>query len=341
VSPDVSVVIPLFNRANLIPFTLESLCAERHPGVRLEVIVIDDGSTDSGDKIAAQALPGTQLLRTPRTGAPKARNAGLATARASAIFFLDSDDLVEPGFFLPRLTALAQHPAADAAYGPFEFFEGDGAFSEGLVRRRHAPYPVEPHIERDAHFLRLLRGWYVPPPAILWRTSAVRRLGGYDEALRINQDVDLLFRALVTGAGIVGSVGPRALYRDHAGPGRQGVVGGDIRKAGDLLMLRRRFIADLERAGLFGIAARQALGSYCFDEWCQLRDTMPAIAEDFYRLSRSLHPHMRLPGRWPLRLLSATVGARRAVVLADAARRATSRLARRTLSPVPKPTLHA
>lgn len=328
-APDVSVVIPLFNRAKLIPFTLESLRAERHPGVRLEVMVVDDGSTDGGGEIAAEALPGTQVLRTPRAGAPKARNAGLAAARAAAIFFLDSDDLIEPGYFPPRLTALGHHPTADAVYGPFEFFTGEGAFSEDLVKPRHARYPVEPYVEREAHLWRLLHGWHIPPPALLWRTSAVRRVGGYDAALRINQDVDLLFRALVSGAGIVGSAGPRALYRDHEGPGRQGAVGGDIGKATDLLMLRQRFVADLERAGLFSVAARQALGRYCFHQWCQLREAMPAIAEDFYRLSRSLYSDMRLPGRWPLRLLSATVGARRAVLLADAARRATSRLPRR------------
>jgi GT2 family glycosyltransferase len=329
--PDVSVVIPLFNRANLIPFTLESLRAEHHPGVRLELIVVDDGSTDSGGEIAAQVLPGTQVLRTPRTGASKARNVGLAAARAEAIFFLDSDDLVERGFFSQRLKALAQHPAADAVYGPFEFFNGDGAFSDDLVKPRHASYPLELHIEREAHLWRLLRGWYIPPPALLWRAAAVRRLGGYDEALRINQDVDLLFRALVTGAGIAGIDGPRALYRDHAAVGRQGAVGDDIGKATDLLMLRRRFIGDLENAGLFGVAARQAMGTYCFHQWFSFRKTMPAIADDFYRLSRSLYPNLRLPGRWPLRLLSATVGARRAVVLADVARRATSRMPRPTL----------
>jgi hypothetical protein len=228
------------------------------------------------------------------------------------------------------LAALARHPTADAVYGTYDFFDGDGDFSEDLVKPRHAHYPVETHVEREGHLWRLLAGWYIPLPTVVWRTSAVRRIRGYDESLHVNQDVDLVFRALVTGQGIVGCAGPRGLYRDHSTPGRIGVLGGDNAKAQDVLRLRRRFIAELEVAGLLSVTAREALGKYCFDKWFELRGSVPAIAEEFYRLSRELSPALRVPGRWPLRFLSTTVGARRAMILASAIRRVRSRIGPRS-----------
>ncbi|HWC76571.1 MAG TPA: glycosyltransferase family A protein, partial [Blastocatellia bacterium] len=101
--PDVSVIIPLYNRANLICFTLESLRADLHPGVGLEIIVVNDASTDDGVERVARNFPNVRVLNQEHSGAPAARNAGLALASAEATLLLDSDDLVEPGFFKPRL----------------------------------------------------------------------------------------------------------------------------------------------------------------------------------------------------------------------------------------------
>jgi GT2 family glycosyltransferase len=317
---EVSVVIPLFNRAHLLPFTLDSLRAEHHPGAILDIIVVDDGSTDGGAAAAQKVLPGARVLATSHAGAARARNVGIAEARGEFLLLLDSDDIVEPGFFRPRAEALEASPIASAAYGPFDFFAGNGEFHHQLVLPRHSAYPVEPWVERDAHLLRLLSGWYLPPPTLLWRTSVVRELGGHDVSLHINQDVDLLFRALVRGSGIVGCAAPRGLYRDHSSADRQGALGGSARKAADLLRLRQTFASELDAAGLLGAPAREALGSYCFYAWFELRTAFPDIAGEFYRLSRSLYPDMRVPGSWPLRLLSATLGPKRAMTIKGALR---------------------
>ncbi len=313
---DVSVVIPLYNRARLIPYTLESLCQENHPDVCLEVVVVDDGSQDGGAEVASRVYPTARVIHGPHRGAAAARNAGLRVARGEAVLFLDSDDLVETGFFGPRLKMLSDHPDAAGVYGPFDFFESDAAFQERLVRPRHSPYPIEAVLTRRSHMVRLLGGWYIVGPAIVWRTSVVREHGGYDEALRVNQDVELLFRILTTTNGIVGCVAPRALCRDHALGARQGVLGYDEGKASDLLTLRRRFASVLSHSELDGSDTRQALARYCFDRWEELRQSMPAIAEGFYGLSRSLDPDLQLLGRWILTLLSSVLGARRAAVLA-------------------------
>ena len=318
--PDVSVIIPLFNRARLIEYTLESLARERHPGVELEVIVIDDGSTDESVAVAQRSYTLSRLLRTSHRGAGAARNTGLEVARAPTVLFLDSDDLVEAGFFTPRLTALARHPEAAGAYGPSDSFESEGHFDESLVRPRHAKYPLELQVDNRAHLLHLLGGWYITPCTILWRTRVLREVGGHDEGLRINQDVELLFRILTGSAGLVGCSGPRALSRDHTLGPRQGAVADDERKAAGILSLRRRFIARLTELSLDETPMREALARYCLDRWLEFRGRMPAIAEEFYELSRSLYPELQIDARPAVRLLAAAVGPRRAALIANTLR---------------------
>jgi glycosyltransferase involved in cell wall biosynthesis len=318
---DVSVIIPLYNRAQLISHTLESLLPHHHPGVQLEIIIVDDGSTDAGAEIAARKCPAAHISRQPHRGAAAARNVGLRLARSRALLFLDSDDLVEPGFFAPRLEALDSHPLAAGAYGPFDFFESGGAFEETFIRPRHTRYPIETVLGARSHLVRLLGGWYIVPSAILWRAEAIREHAGYDEALRVNQDVELLFRMLTTTAGIVGCAAPRALYREHAIGGRQGSLAGDVDKASDLLTVRKRFASVIRESEFDCPETHEALARYCFERWIELRASMPRIAEEFYDLSRSLDPDLQLPGRWPLQLMSFVIGARRAALVADELRR--------------------
>jgi glycosyltransferase involved in cell wall biosynthesis len=319
--PDVSVIIPLYNRANLICFTLESLRADLHPGVGLEIIVVNDASTDDGVERVARNFPNVRVLNQEHSGAPAARNAGLALASAEATLLLDSDDLVEPGFFKPRLDALREHQVADGAYGPFDHFVGEVDFKEEEVSPRHSRYPIERVPASRSHLIRLLGGWYLPPHTILWRTHALRRAGGQRRELSVNQDVDLMFRMLIAGEGIVGSKGPRALYREHTGE-RQGVIGSSVRKVTEMFELRRSFAERLEAAGLLDDEARRALGEFCFSQWTAIRDEMPSLAEKFFVLSQELFPDLRLKGRWSLRALSAVAGPKRAILLRDRLRRA-------------------
>lgn len=315
-TPDISVIVPLYNREHLVVYTLDSLSPDRHPGVRMEVLVVDDGSSDGGPTLVERDYPYVRLLRQPNLGAPAARNHGLASATAETVLFLDSDDLIEPEFVRPRLDALAKHPAADGSYGPWDAFSSDAAFSEADVLPPSFEYPVEKIMCVRPHLLRLLRGWFIVPHAVLWRTSAVRRVSGYDVGLSINQDIDLMFRVLISGAGIVGCSSPRALYRAHLGV-RQGAIGASRRKAEDILALRLGFIRKLEEAGLYGDDAKRELGSYCFSAWERLRNVWPDIAEEFFRLSQELFPDYQLDARWSLRMLAHAIGPKRTVLFRD------------------------
>src|ERR1700722_14569573 len=95
---EVSVVIPTYNRADLLPRAIESALAQTRPPA--EVVIVDDGSTDDTASVVAQYAhrdaDRVRLLRVPNGGVARARNAGLAATRSEWIALLDSDDVWAP-----------------------------------------------------------------------------------------------------------------------------------------------------------------------------------------------------------------------------------------------------
>src|SRR5262249_36104036 len=127
-SPKVSVVIPTHDRAHLLPETLASVLGQE--GVDLEVIVVDDGSTDGTAGVVASLAardPRLSCLPPPRWGnLARVRNAGVAAAGGGVIAFLDSDDLLEPGALAAYLTALDAHPEAGWTLAGYRSFDASG-----------------------------------------------------------------------------------------------------------------------------------------------------------------------------------------------------------------------
>ena len=113
-TPLLSVVIPTWNRARLVCEAVESALSQRNGQV--EVIVVDDGSTDDTGNILTRSFGNRiHLLRQPsRRGVGAARNAGVPLANGELVAFLDSDDLWLPGKLDAELRLLEQFPDADA-----------------------------------------------------------------------------------------------------------------------------------------------------------------------------------------------------------------------------------
>lgn len=107
----VSVVVPLYNKAAHVEAALQSVLAQQPPA--LEVLVIDDGSTDDGPRrAAALQAPQVKVLTQANAGVSAARNLGIARAKGDLVAFLDADDLWQPGY-LAQVQALArQFPQA-------------------------------------------------------------------------------------------------------------------------------------------------------------------------------------------------------------------------------------
>lgn len=110
-SPTTSVVIPLFNKATYIVAAVQSVLAQRRPA--LEVIVVDDGSTDDGAaRVRALGNPLVRLVSQPNGGVSSARNHGIALATGDLLAFLDADDLHHPDYLETVVSLSTRFPAA-------------------------------------------------------------------------------------------------------------------------------------------------------------------------------------------------------------------------------------
>src|SRR5690242_16565836 len=94
----ISFVLPAYNQGRVVGQAIDSALAQTHPDV--EVVVVDDGSTDETGEVLAryQRQPNVKALRQPNAGLPVTRNRGLAAATGDHICFLDADDVLAPAY---------------------------------------------------------------------------------------------------------------------------------------------------------------------------------------------------------------------------------------------------
>jgi glycosyltransferase involved in cell wall biosynthesis len=120
----VSLVIPSYNRAALIGQTIDSALAQSRPF--LEIIVVDDGSTDNTAEVLARYGDKVTFVALAHGGVQAARNRGVELARGDYVTLCDSDDLLEPDFVATMLGWLDEHPDYDAVYSNFVTFDNAG-----------------------------------------------------------------------------------------------------------------------------------------------------------------------------------------------------------------------
>lgn len=211
--PLVSVVVPCYNAARFLDETVASV--QTQSGVDWELIIVDDGSTDtSRELIAAWQGRLGERLRThfgPNSGVSAARNTGTAMARGDFIQYLDSDDLLRPHTLEQRVLALAQ--GADVAYSDWQkLVEGaDGTFRAAEVIARKIE-DVHPRAE-----IALFTSFWAPPAALLYRRTVVGKIGGWNLNLPVIQDARFLLDAALVGAKFVHVPGVGADYRVQLG----------------------------------------------------------------------------------------------------------------------------
>ena len=133
--PDVSVIIPTYNRRDFLPEAVAS-CFKGNESLAIEVVVVDDGSTDgTWGWLRSREDDRIRPVFREHEGGQQARNAGLETARGDTIKFLDSDDYLHPGVLEEQYEALMK-AEADVCYGPIDIVDGDGNV------RGHKPNPA-------------------------------------------------------------------------------------------------------------------------------------------------------------------------------------------------------
>ena len=180
-APLISVVIPCFNQGHFLAAAIRSVRpAERGP---VEIIVVDDGSTDNTRNVAAQ-WP-VIYRHQPNSGLASSRNLGLAESKGKFIVFLDADDMLAPGALQIGASALEAHLECAFATGRCVMMDASG---------RLQPTPEQPPLSRDA-YSELLRHNYIWMPAMaMFRRNAVMELGGFNPGEHAAADYDLYLR---------------------------------------------------------------------------------------------------------------------------------------------------
>jgi glycosyltransferase involved in cell wall biosynthesis len=202
----VSVVIPTRNRRQVLRTTLGCALAQR--GVEVEVIVVDDASTDgTAEDVGSMSDARVRLISMPAvSGVSSARNRGIAKATAPWVAFLDDDDLWSPDKLVRQLDAAERT-------GRAWVYAGDVNVDDGLRVLTGAPPPTP---ERVITAL----GRFNPVPSgasnVLVRADVLARAGGFDPGLRRTEDWDLWLRLARSGPPAAVDA-PLVAYRFHAG----------------------------------------------------------------------------------------------------------------------------
>ena len=201
-TPKVSVVIPTYNRAIKVREAIESVLSQTFSD--LEVIVVDDGSTDDTG-IALQEAFGDRIryYQQANQGASVARNKGIAEARGEWIALLDSDDLWEKDKIEWQLKALDRFGAkCGGCYTNVRFYNHPE--TRTIFELAESSYRHEPEMGINGDALRLLvrpggAGMVVCPSSFLGRADLVKQTG-FNANIRYSEDSDFLFRvAMRTG----------------------------------------------------------------------------------------------------------------------------------------------
>lgn len=174
-----SVILPVYDRANMVAAAIRSVLAQQD--VNVELVVIDDGSTDRLAKTLEPFMhhPMFQFLRQEHTGAPAARNRGVAASSGDVVVYLDSDNVMYPGYLKAVADAYAAAPDAQCAFAAMLWDEGHS------VHLRHDTFDWE----------KLLAGSInLDLNCFSHRRSLWDKLGGFDETLTKHADYDLALR---------------------------------------------------------------------------------------------------------------------------------------------------
>jgi glycosyltransferase involved in cell wall biosynthesis len=185
----VSVLIPLYNRVKYIKETLESALQQDYNDI--EIICVDDGSVDGGDKVVEGYLVSgkVQLIRHPNNancGQSVSLNLALSLATGEYIVVLDSDDIFLPAKLKNQAQFLHDNPDVGLVYGMGFGIDAQGKELYEILSPEHQE-PSDPNRV-------LLDCYFHLPVGSLVRHSVYDRVGGFDTSLRAGQDHDMMIR---------------------------------------------------------------------------------------------------------------------------------------------------
>lgn len=194
-SPQVSVVIPAYNAEAHIGEALQSLRSQTCQD--MEVIVVDDGSSDRTPELVPSRFPEVRFIRQANAGASSARNRGVREARGEWVAFLDADDAWHPDKLRAQLALMQRHPDVRlcrtlGAESPLTDLGPIPNGPDGL-----------PMHELFTSLAPTLMNPYFTTSTVMVRRDAFLAVGGFDTSLKIAEDIDLFLRILLEAPSVL------------------------------------------------------------------------------------------------------------------------------------------
>ncbi|NLX18332.1 MAG: glycosyltransferase family 2 protein [Desulfobulbus sp.] len=306
--PLVSVVIPAYNAQDFIADTLESIFAQTYPHV--EVIVVDDGSTD-GTAAVVQSF-GKQvryLYQANSGGCAVPRNAGMKLCTGKYLCFLDADDLMTPNRLADQVVFMERHPEIGLVFCDYINFDTAGRYPTTHFQTCPRLWPqLEDRQELilDQARSHLLEENFGIAGTLLMRATMLEKEPGFEPSLKACEDFHFYFRlARHSPVGIVNSVGMLRRFHDRNMSSSSFVMQAEGARSCTMLLdgesdsrVRQELIATIARY-LTGLA-------YWYADHGQFRE---ALQTDSKALVRDLRwPTVRRVGRNVARTLSMAIG---------------------------------
>lgn len=201
----VSVIIPAYNYGHYVGEAVESALNQNIP--ELEVIVIDDGSTDNTKDVLEKYISQIKYMYQPNRGLPAARNAGICAASGDYIAFLDADDRWLSNKLQLQMEQFVKHPKVGLIYSDAYILSDKGC--EGRLLEKFTKYPVG-----NVHN-KLFQENFIPVCTAIVAKQCFEKVGLFDESLKSAEDYDLWLR--LTRFFEVDCVPqPLVMYRKHS-----------------------------------------------------------------------------------------------------------------------------
>lgn len=187
--PLVSVIVTAYNAEEFIERALDSVLRQTYP--HIEILAVDDGSTDSTAAILERYQPRVRILHQPNSGVCVARNRGAAETRGSLLAFLDADDVWVPEKIATQVAAFGKHPHVGAVAGNFDEIDAaDRPLTRVMKRPKHlfgTPRNIHRELLEHDNFLAI--------SAVMISRAAFEASGGFFADHRmLSADYDLWIR---------------------------------------------------------------------------------------------------------------------------------------------------
>ena len=207
-----SIIVPTYNYGRYLPRALDSLLAQRW--AELQIIVVDDGSTDNTWEVLKRYTPRVLAIRQVNAGVSVARNRGIAEARSPYIGFLDPDDLYHPEKVCRQVATLESRPECGWTHCDAIFL--DEATGRSCRFSEQYRYNARLALEGPRLFEALIPSNFISPVSLMIRRSCLDQAGYFDERFAGIEDFDLVLR-LAAAAPAAYSPEVLATYVSHPG----------------------------------------------------------------------------------------------------------------------------